>query len=198
MKFKYYYDVLGVACTESGDEIKKAYKKLAHQYHPGISIGSEGEAKFQDIGEVMATIKGKEKYPAYDDCGLDSVGEELRPPPNWAGNQSSRCAQGYSFDNIDLANLFARFSKGNSHLQPQDQPIIGQDYELAMQITLDDVYRRTTLDLSLVNAVIYSFIQTLISKRIGIVKLNSYEGLAKETNHDLPNNNGAFAAWTFQ
>ncbi len=151
MKFKDYYETLGVARTATGDEIKKAYKKLAHQFHPDISKDPAGEAKFKEVGEAYATLKDKEKRAAYDDLGRHSAGEEFRPPPNWAGSQAShgfQGAQGYSFDDIDLADLFASFSKGQRHAQQQVQPMPGQDYELAAQISLDDAYHGATLDLS--------------------------------------------------
>jgi curved DNA-binding protein len=154
MKFKDYYEILGVSRTATGDEIKKAYKKLAHQFHPDISKDPAGEAKFKEVGEAYATLKDKEKRAAYDDLGRHSAGEEFRPPPNWAGSQAShgfqgnQGAQGYSFDDIDLADLFASFSKGQRQRQHQVQPIPGQDYELAAQISLEDAYYGTTLDLS--------------------------------------------------
>ncbi len=158
MKFKDYYEILGLARTATADEIKKAYKKLAHQFHPDISKDPAGEAKFKEVGEAYATLKDKEKRAAYDDLGRHSAGEDFRPPPNWAGSQAGhgfqggQTTQGYSFDDIDLADLFASFSQGQHqsqrHTQQQAQAIPGQDYELAAQISLDDAYYGTTLDLS--------------------------------------------------
>ena len=158
MKFKDYYEILGLARTATGDEIKKAYKKLAHQFHPDISKDPAGEAKFKEVGEAYATLKDKEKRAAYDDLGRHEAGEDFRPPPNWAGSQAShgfqgnQTTQGYSFDDIDLADLFASFSQGQHqsqrHTQQQAQAIPGQDYELAAQISLEDAYLGTTLDLS--------------------------------------------------
>ena len=156
MKFKDYYEILGVARTATGDEVKKAYRKLAHQYHPDISKDPAGEAKFKEVGEAYATLKDKEKRAAYDDLGRYKAGEDFRPPPNWAGSQAShgfqgaKSAQGYSFDDIDLADLFASFSKDQRHTQQQaqQQPMPGQDYELATQISLEEAYHGTTVDLS--------------------------------------------------
>ena len=150
MKFKDYYEILGVARTATSEEIKKAYRKLAHQYHPDISKDPAGEAKFKEVGEAYATLKDKEKRSAYDDLGRHSAGEDFRPPPNWAGKQASQGGQAFSFDDIDLADLFASFSKGQRHTQQQaqQQPMPGQDFELATQISLEDAFHGTTLDLS--------------------------------------------------
>lgn len=148
MKFKDYYEILGVARTASSDEVKKAYRKLAHQYHPDVSKDPAGEEKFKEIGEAYATLKDKEKRLAYDDLGRHSPGEEFNPPPNWAGSHSNPSSQAYSFDNIDLADLFASFSKGNRQAHQQSQSIPGQDYELATQISLEDAYIGTTVELN--------------------------------------------------
>jgi curved DNA-binding protein len=147
MKFKDYYEILGVARTATADEIKKAYRKLAHQYHPDVSKDPAGEEKFKEIGEAYATLKDAEKRAAYDELGRHPSGQEFRPPPNWSG---SKGGQEYSFDDVDLSDLFASFSKGRqgSQHQGRSMPIPGQDYELATQISLEDALHGTTLDLS--------------------------------------------------
>ena len=152
MKFKDYYEILGVARTASIDEIKKSYKKLAHQYHPDVTKDPKGEDKFKEVGEAYATLKDKEKRAAYDDLGKHSAGEEFRPPPNWGGNQnqysqySQQNGQGNPFEGIDLADLFASFSTGKR--QSRNQAAHGQDYELAASISLEDANVGTTLDLN--------------------------------------------------
>ena len=156
MKFKDYYEILGVARTATIDEIKKSYKKLAHQYHPDVTKDPKGEDKFKEIGEAYATLKDKEKRAAYDDLGKHGAGEEFRPPPNWGGNNGfnqnqysqygQQNGQQNPFDNIDLADLFASFSGGKR--QTKNQAAAGQDYELAASISLEDAYIGTTLDLN--------------------------------------------------
>lgn len=164
MKFKDYYEILGVARTATGDEIKKSYKKLAHQFHPDVTKDPKGEEKFKEIGEAYTTLKDKEKRAAYDDLGKHNAGEEFRPPPNWGGNNgysqnqysqysqqngqnsSQNNNQSSPFDDIDLADLFASFSSGKR--QSRDQATPGQDYELAASISLEDAFTGTTLDLS--------------------------------------------------
>ncbi len=155
MKFKDYYKILGVARTATLDEIKKSYKKLAHQFHPDVTKDPKGEEKFKEIGEAYATLKDEEKRAAYDSLGKHSAGEEFRPPPNWGGqNQYSQYSQqngqhkgqANPFDDIDLADLFASFS--GAQRQSRNHKTAGQDYELAASISLEDAYAGTTLDLS--------------------------------------------------
>jgi len=148
MKFKDYYEILGVARTATTDEIKKAYRKLAHQYHPDVSKDPAGEEKFKEVGEAYATLKDQEKRAAYDALGKYASGEEFRPPPNWSGTQNG---QAYSFDDIDLSDLFASFSRGSHQgKHNKSMPIPGQDYELSTQISLEDAYQGTTVELSFI------------------------------------------------
>ena len=64
---KDYYQILGVSKTASEDEIKKAFRKLAHQYHPDKSGGDE--AKFKEINEAYGVLSDKTKRAQYDRFG---------------------------------------------------------------------------------------------------------------------------------
>ena len=64
---KDYYQILGVARDASADEIKKAYYKLAHKYHP--DKGGGDERKFKEINEAYQTLSDKEKKEQYDRFG---------------------------------------------------------------------------------------------------------------------------------
>jgi DnaJ-class molecular chaperone len=63
-----YYAVLGVAKTASADEIKKAYRKLAHQHHPD-KVGKGNEAKFKEINEAYQVLSDPAKRQRYDQFG---------------------------------------------------------------------------------------------------------------------------------
>ena len=75
MKFKDYYEALGVERTATLADIKKAYRKLAHKYHPDVSAEPDNEAKFKDVAEAYATLKDPEKREAYDNLGKHPAGE---------------------------------------------------------------------------------------------------------------------------
>ena len=65
-----YYATLGVAREANGDDLKKAYRKLAMQYHPDRNPGDkQAEAKFKEINEAYDVLKDEQKRAAYDRYG---------------------------------------------------------------------------------------------------------------------------------
>ena len=69
MTKKDYYEILGVSKNSNTDEIKKAYKKLAMQFHPDRNKSKEAEEKFKEISEAYAVLSDKEKRNTYDSYG---------------------------------------------------------------------------------------------------------------------------------
>src|SRR5580692_2641442 len=85
VQFKDYYEVLGVPRTASDDEIKKAFRKLARQYHPDVAKTKKGaEEKFKEINEAYEVLSDPAKRKKYDELGPNrKQGAEFRPPPAW-------------------------------------------------------------------------------------------------------------------
>lgn len=144
MKYKDYYAVLGVERSASADDIKKAYRKLARKFHPDVSKEANAEERFKEVAEAYQTLSEPEKRTAYDQLGKHPAGDEFQPPPGWGAQQGG--AGSYSFDDLDLGDLFSNFGgarRGGRMSSP------GQDFEVAASITLEQAFVGTMLELHL-------------------------------------------------
>ena len=84
MKFKDYYETLGVSRGADAEEIKRAYRKQARKYHPDVSKERNAEDKFKDVQEANELLRDADKRAAYDQLGRDfRSGQQFRPPPDW-------------------------------------------------------------------------------------------------------------------
>lgn len=97
---KDYYKILGVSRTASEDEMKKAYRKLAHRWHPDKKDGDE--AKFKEINEAYQVLSNKDKRAQYDRFGE---------------NFSQGGGGGSGFGGFDFGRGFEGFSNGNFHFE---------------------------------------------------------------------------------
>ncbi len=147
MKYKDYYEALGIARDASEADIKKAYRKLAHKYHPDVSKEEGAEARFKEIAEAYQTLKDPAKRAAYDQLGRHAPGEEIHPPPEWQTPDSG----GGPFEGLDLSDLFARMrgrAGGTGH--EARTPIPGEDHEARINISVEQAYHGTQVELQLV------------------------------------------------
>jgi curved DNA-binding protein len=154
MKYKDYYATLGVDRNATQDQIKAAYRKLARKYHPDVSKEAGAEEKFKEVSEAYETLKDAEKRAAYDQLGRHAQGEEMRPPPGWEQSFGQSFGEGstFSFDDIDLADLFAGIAgrqRGGAGARRANIPMPGQDYEAAVHLSFDQAYKGTEVELDL-------------------------------------------------
>src|SRR5262245_57087196 len=103
VKFRDYYEILGVARSAKDDEIKKAYRKLARKYHPDLNPNNkQAEEKFKEIQEAYEVLSDAEKRKKFDQLGASwKNGAEFTPPPNWG-------AGGGFQGTINVDELFGR------------------------------------------------------------------------------------------
>ncbi len=139
---KDYYEVLGVSKKASKEEIKKAYYKLAHRYHP--DKGGE-EKKFKEINEAYQVLSDSKKRNQYDQFGrtFDRGSGGAQQPGfgfqwGWGGGANQGANQGADFGDFGdvLEDLFGFGSAGRKKDIKK-----GQDIKLRIQISLKDVLR---------------------------------------------------------
>jgi curved DNA-binding protein len=86
MEYKDYYKILGVPRSASADEIKRAYRKLARQFHPDKNKAKGAEDRFKEINEANEVLGDVKKREAYDQLGANwQSGQRFTPPPGWGG-----------------------------------------------------------------------------------------------------------------
>jgi curved DNA-binding protein len=85
VQYKDYYKSLGVSREASDVEIKKAFRKLAREYHPDVAKNKkQAEEKFKEINEAYEVLGDPVKRKKYDDLGANwNAGADFRPPPGW-------------------------------------------------------------------------------------------------------------------
>ncbi len=154
-----YYNTLGITKTASADEIKKAFRKLAVQYHPDKNIDKpDAEKKFKDINEAYETLKDPEKRKKYDQHGKDYEKYQGAGAGQYdfSGNRNSN-GGGYAqyetnFDDAFGQGGFSSFfdqmfgKQGASGFGSAQSA--GRDLEAEMSITLQEAYFGTTRTIS--------------------------------------------------
>lgn len=84
MEYKDYYKIMGVERTASADDIKRAYRKLAREFHPDRNKAKGAEDRFKEINEAHEVLSDAKKRKAYDQLGANwRAGERFAPPPGW-------------------------------------------------------------------------------------------------------------------
>lgn len=84
MKYKDYYDILGVSRDATEKEVKSAYRKLARKYHPDVNKEAGAAEKFKDLNEAYEVLSDKDKRQRYDSLGANwQQGSDFTPPPGF-------------------------------------------------------------------------------------------------------------------
>ena len=114
MKYKDYYEILGVDKKATEAQIKSAYRKLAKKYHPDVDKSSSAQEKFKDINEAYEVLSDKEKRSRYDSLGSGwQAGQDYTPPPgfeNFSFNFNGQDFSNAQYSNFDMGG-FSDFFK---------------------------------------------------------------------------------------
>jgi curved DNA-binding protein len=160
VKFRDYYEVLGVPRTASADEIKRAYRQLARKHHPDLQPAAEraGAAeRFKEINEAYEVLNDPDKRAKYDALGRDYKGGMDFTPPPGAGRGPTVTTGDYTVGDVGdfsdfFASIFGRSAGGVGGTRRGGVRVSmpGTDIEGELSVTLDDLLhggqRRITLD----------------------------------------------------
>jgi curved DNA-binding protein len=135
-----FYDALGVPRTASTDEIQRAYRKLARQYHPDVNSDPGAEERFKEVGEAYQVLSDPDQRRRYDRFGADfrHVPDDGDERAHAGGRTRYTSAdQGVGgFEGIDIEDLFSGLFRGRG-----GGPIPGADQQAELELTVEEAYR---------------------------------------------------------
>jgi curved DNA-binding protein len=157
VQYKDYYKSLGVPRGASEADIKKAFRKLAREFHPDVAKDKKkAEEKFKEINEAYEVLGDDAKRKKYDELGADwKTGAEFRPPPGWGSAGQARGFRGgqahdFEFGGTGFSDFFEQMfgsrmrggaggfdSRGG--FAREDSAERGRDVEGDIMVTLDEV-----------------------------------------------------------
>ncbi|MDP1689463.1 MAG: DnaJ C-terminal domain-containing protein [bacterium] len=144
---KDYYEVLGVNKGANDEEVKKAYRKLAHQFHPDKQGGNE--KKFKEVNEAYQVLSNKEKRTSYDNFGTSDFsgfggGQGGSPFPGGGFPfGGGGFGDGVQFDMSgagDMGDIFEAFFEGLGVKSKRKSYTSGADLEAGETITLEESF----------------------------------------------------------
>ncbi|WP_409341373.1 molecular chaperone DnaJ [Paenibacillus sp. MBLB4367] len=134
-----YYEVLGVGKDASGEDVKKAYRKLARQYHPDVNKASDAEAKFKEVQEAYEVLNDDQKRATYDRFG------HVDPNQGMGGGGFNGADFGGGFN--DIFDMF--FGGGGGGRRNPNAPQRGSDLQYSMTIEFKEAVFGKELDITI-------------------------------------------------
>jgi len=162
-----YYEILGVPRSASEEDIKRAYRKLAREFHPDVNKGDDAAKKFSEISEAYEALSDKEKRAAYDQFGHAASaypGGGSRPGGTytWSNVGGGGGGAGQGFDPDDIGSIFeevfgvggrsgagspfggAPGPRGRGGARARSRPTRGEDITVDLHITFMTAVRGGT------------------------------------------------------
>lgn len=151
MDYKDYYKILGVKRDASADEIKKAYRKQAREFHPDKNKAKGAEEKFKDANEANEVLSDPEKRKAYDTLGANwKNGSRFTPPPGWNRPGGARGGDAGGFSDF-FSTLFGGAGGMGGGFEGAEGFGAPQSQRAKMTVALEDSYAGVTRQISLSN-----------------------------------------------
>jgi curved DNA-binding protein len=156
MDYKDYYKILGVNRNAKAEEIRKAYRKLAMQYHPDRNPGDKkAEESFKDCNEAYQVLSDDQKRARYDQLGSSYSDWQQRGAPgnfNWGdwssqGGQVNQVNLDELFGNGTFSDFFRSIFGGAGAGMPRSQARMAAEYQQTVEISLKEAYTGTTRQL---------------------------------------------------
>ncbi len=169
VEYKDYYKILGVGKDAKAEDIKKAYRRLARQYHPDLNKGADAERRFKEINEAQEVLLDPEKRSRYDQLGPDwerfARGSPGGAPGGFQWVYTTPGAGGQDFSQFSDffrmvfgdAGFGAGFGMGEDlgrqrargNGRTRARQLAGEDLESEVEITLPEAYRGTDRSLEI-------------------------------------------------
>ncbi|HVF88748.1 MAG TPA: J domain-containing protein [Blastocatellia bacterium] len=149
VKFKDYYELLGVKRDATEDQIRQAYRKLARKHHPDLNPGDkQSEERFKEINEAYEVLSDGEKRKRYDQLGANwKNGADFNPPPGWGQVNVEYGDLSDVFGGGGFSDFFETlFGGGRTSARQTQRPrgrsrSQGKDTEAELSISLEDAHR---------------------------------------------------------
>jgi molecular chaperone DnaJ len=119
-----YYEVLGVGRSATADELKRAYRKLAREYHPDVNRNDGAEERFKEVNEAYEVLSDGDRRAAYDRFGHAANGNGGDPFGGFGGSP--------------FGDLFESFFGGSTQSRRRAAPQRGQDLQITVDLSFEE------------------------------------------------------------
>ena len=164
VKFRDYYELLGIGRDASAGDVKKAFRKLARVHHPVVAADkSTAEEKFKEINEAYEVLSDPEKRKKYDALGVNWDHQGGEPPQGaWSGGGGQQMPEGFEFEfgGTGFSDFFEQYFSGGGARRAAGYggggfsgvgggKTRGQDIEGNLMVTLQEAYNGSMRTISL-------------------------------------------------